>query len=142
METKKLSHKQFLERLTTVAEQKLDVSRHARGFKRSIAKALETRDSTIQRWFDKSYPEAEYFIKIYNIFGITPDELLGIEPDTKRPKSLDLHKIQFIAAAYTTDLPKQFLERARWNISHLVLCGVMDASLWNWTTSRATRFAD
>ncbi len=144
MDTKKLSHKQFLDRLTDIAEQKLSISRHDRGFKRSIAKALDTRDSTIQRWFDKSYPEAEYFIKIFNTFGVTPDELLGIEANHNRPKSLDLHKIKFIAAANTTDLPKQFLDPTLYSVGPILrdsksVCfpnNIDEADIESWGISR------
>jgi hypothetical protein len=62
-----------------MAELKLGIYRYERGFKRTIAKAVSARDSTVQRWFDKSYPEAEYLVKIYNVFGITPNTLLGIK---------------------------------------------------------------
>jgi hypothetical protein len=120
MDTKKLSHKAFLQRLTEVAERKLNINRYDRGFKRSIAKALGARDSTIQRWFDNSYPEAEYFIKFFNVFGITANELLGIESDAQPTLPLDLHKIRFIAAANTTDLPKQFLDPTKYSVGPIL----------------------
>jgi transcriptional regulator with XRE-family HTH domain len=55
------------------------MDRDARGFKRALSKALNTRDSTIQRWYKGSHPEAEYFAKIYEVFQVTPDTLLGID---------------------------------------------------------------
>jgi SOS-response transcriptional repressor LexA len=89
MDKKTLSHDNFIKRLSDAAEQKLGISQHDRGFKRELAKALKTRDSTIQRWFGKSFPEAEYLLKIYNFLGITSDFLLGIEDKSKsRPERL------------------------------------------------------
>jgi len=120
MDTKKLSHKQFIERLTHIAERKLDISRYDRGFKRSIAKALSARDSTVQRWFDKSYPEAEYLIKMYNVFGVTADDLLGIESTNTQVKPLDLHKIQFIAAARDKNLPECYLNPELYSVGPIL----------------------
>ena len=72
------SHTFFLDRLCGAAERHIGANKHDRGFRRALAKALEARDSTVQRWFGGSFPEAEYLAKIYNVFGVTPDTLLGI----------------------------------------------------------------
>lgn len=72
------SHAFFLDRLSEAAERHVGVNKDDRGFKMALAKALSARASTVQRWFHKSYPEAKYLAKIYNVFGVTPDTLLGI----------------------------------------------------------------
>jgi hypothetical protein len=81
---KTLSHKQFEHRLIRIAELKLGI-KWGRGFKRSLAKAISARDSTVQRWFKDSYPEAEYLAKLHKVFGITPNALLGIKAPTILP---------------------------------------------------------
>jgi len=83
MVKKEKPNKEFLERLIAAVERQLGISSTQRGFSRAIAKALKTTDSTVQRWFDGSLPSAEYLSKIYNIFGLTPNFLLGIEEKSK-----------------------------------------------------------
>jgi hypothetical protein len=78
METKDL-HEAFVDRLCSAVERELGVYRHEHGFRRALAKALGARDSTVQRWFADSYPEANYLLRIHQKFGITPDALLGID---------------------------------------------------------------
>jgi hypothetical protein len=81
---KTTSHSDFLDRLSRIAERKLSIDRYDRGFKRAIAKALNARDSTVQRWFKGSYPEAEYLIRLNDVLGISPNALLGLSPDTSK----------------------------------------------------------
>ena len=76
-------HKKFLEKLTIVGEKHLNMSRSEWGFKHAIARALNTQDSTIQRWFNGSFPEASFLTRIYKVFHIDPNTLLGITPDPR-----------------------------------------------------------
>lgn len=83
METKKYFHSLFLDRLCSAAARHLGITHHEHGFKIALAKALNTRASTVQRWFNSSFPEAKYLQKIYNTFGATPNFLLGIDDKSK-----------------------------------------------------------
>ena len=76
-------HKKFLEKLMKMGEKHLNMSRSEWGFKHAIAKALNTQDSTIQRWFNGSFPEASFLTRIYETFHIDPNTLLGITPDPR-----------------------------------------------------------
>jgi hypothetical protein len=44
--------------------------------------------SVVQRWLEGWMPRLPHLLKIYREWGITPNELLGIEdpPPKKRPK--------------------------------------------------------
>lgn len=83
METKRKTHKEFLDRLIAVAEHHLGIRCSHRGFVRALAKTLKATDSTIQRWFQGSFPSAEYFEKIYDTLGVTPNFLLGFQDKAK-----------------------------------------------------------
>jgi hypothetical protein len=80
----------FLERLVRVAEKHLNMSRNDWGFKHAMARVLHTEDSTVQRWFKGSYPEATFFHTLYHVFRVTPNTLLGIEPVEEDVKTHDL----------------------------------------------------
>ena len=83
MEKEKLSHDDFIKRLSEVAERQLGIGQYSHGFKNALAKALGAQPSTLQRWFRKSYPEAESLMKIYETFGATPNFLFAIEEKSK-----------------------------------------------------------
>jgi SOS-response transcriptional repressor LexA len=76
-------HDFFLDRLCDAVERHVGVNKHDHGFKIALAKALNARASTVQRWFKDSYPESKYLIKIFETFGATPNFLLGIESKSK-----------------------------------------------------------
>lgn len=97
------SHTFFLDRLCDAAERHIGANKHERGFRRALAKALEARDSTIQRWFGGSFPEAEYLAKIYNVFGVTPDTLLGINA-----QAISAHMVS--AHVVSEELPSPHIE--------------------------------
>lgn len=83
MENKKYLHKEFINRFITVAERNLGIKYDTHGFFMAIARALDTKGSTVQRWFGGSFPSAEYFFKIYDKFGVTPNFLLGFQEKAK-----------------------------------------------------------
>ena len=120
MDKKKDSQISFLDRLCDAAEHHVGMSKYDRGFRRALSKALDARDSTIQRWFGGSYPEAEYLIKIHQTFGITPNELLGIEGTPSKFEPLDLRKIKFIAAARDKNLPECYLDPKQYSIGPIL----------------------
>jgi transcriptional regulator with XRE-family HTH domain len=120
MDKKRESHSIFLERLCSAAERDLGMNKDDRGFRRALAKALGTRDSTIQRWFSGSYPEAEYLIKLYQKFGVTPNHLFSIDSGDEKTQSLDLHKIKFIVGAKTRNLPAEFLDAESFTIGPIL----------------------
>lgn len=54
------------------------------GLKTKIAKALNINPNLVSGWYKKSFPNPENLIQIYNVLGISPNELLGItESKTK-----------------------------------------------------------
>jgi len=114
------SHTFFLDRLSDAAERHIGVNKYERGFRRALAKALEARDSTIQRWFGGSYPEAEYLVKIHQKFGITPNQLFGIDDGSVKIQSLDMHKIKFIAGAKDKNLPECYLDPEQYSIGPIL----------------------
>jgi phage repressor protein C with HTH and peptisase S24 domain len=96
------SHHTFIERLVTAAEPVLGVSRHEHGFKVALARALEAKGSTLQRWFSGSFPEASYLFKIYQAFSVTPNYLLGIG-DKTRTASFPIPIIELASSVKLTD---------------------------------------
>ena len=120
MDKKRDSHSSFLDRLCEAAEHHVGVSMHDRGFKRALSRALDARDSTIQRWFGGSYPEAEYLVKIHEKFGITPNQLFGIEDTASKVEPLDLRKIKFIAAARDRNLPECYLDPDKYTVGPIL----------------------
>jgi phage repressor protein C with HTH and peptisase S24 domain len=120
MDKKRKSQISFLDRLCNAAEHYIGMSQHDRGFKRALSKALDARDSTIQRWFGGSYPDAEYLVKIHQKFGITPNQLFGIEDAPSKVESLDLRKVKFIAGARDKNLPECYLDPKQYNVGPIL----------------------
>ena len=70
----------FWERFATAAEHELGISRDEKGFMKGIKESLRLRTySTAQRWFLGYMPRIPYLVRIYEAWGVTPNELLGIE---------------------------------------------------------------
>jgi len=122
MDKQKELHRTFLDRLCNAVEPVLRMNRNDRGFKRELARALGMKNpSTVQRWFESSIPATEHLLGLHKKFNISPNTLLGIESGAEHNKPLDLHKIEFIMAAdSTTNLPKQFLDPAKYCIGPIL----------------------
>jgi phage repressor protein C with HTH and peptisase S24 domain len=122
MDKQKEFHRFFLDRLCSAVEPKLGMSRHDRGFKKELARALGMKNSTtVQRWFESSTPAADHMVKLHKKFNISPNTLLGIESemaDTVKP--LDLHRIKFILASKHKSLPQEFLDPEKYAIGPIV----------------------
>lgn len=71
----------FRERFLEVAEEKLDMNRHERGFLLGIKESLRLPQlSTPQRWVEgTSMVRIRHLLTIYERWGVTPNDLLGIE---------------------------------------------------------------
>jgi transcriptional regulator with XRE-family HTH domain len=59
------------------------------GLKTRTAKALNINPNIVSGWYRKSFPSPENLIQIYNVFGISPNELLGIETETKSKETAE-----------------------------------------------------
>jgi hypothetical protein len=78
MKNNGLEHDVFLDRFTAIAEDRLAISRYEWGFKRAIKNALGIeKDSTVHRWFKKTFPSARYLIRISMVFDVSIAHLLG-----------------------------------------------------------------
>ena len=85
----------FWENFAGAAERVLGIGRYDRGFMREIRKSLGLRTYSVpQRWFEGSIPRPSHLLRIYKKWGVTPNELLGIEPSkTDRVVSRKLHTL-------------------------------------------------
>ena len=85
----------FWENFAGAAERILGVPRYEKGFMTEIKRSLGLRTYSIpQRWFQGSIPNAEHLIRIYQRWGVTPNELLGVEPlKTDHAVSRSLHTL-------------------------------------------------
>ena len=78
----------FWENFAAAAEAHLGIGRDERGFMREIKNSLKLpKDSVPQRWFQGALPRVPYLIRIYRTWGITPNELLGIESPVNETSS-------------------------------------------------------
>ena len=84
------------------------------GLKTKIAKALNINPNIVSGWYQKSFPSPENLIQLYNVFGISPNELLGIDIENESgevagklkssPSSIDLtHLMGAIEAGLETE---------------------------------------
>jgi hypothetical protein len=79
--------KLFWNRFIQAAEKNLDMDRYDRGFQRAIKNDLGLpKDSTPQRWFQGYLPRIPYLVRIYERWGVTPNELLGIDEHCTPPR--------------------------------------------------------
>lgn len=92
MKNNGLDHDVFLDRFTAVAEDRLAISRHEWGFKRAVKNALGVeKDSTVHRWFKKTFPSAHYLIRISVVFDVSIAHLLGShEVSVKEPGRIQI----------------------------------------------------
>ena len=83
----------FWENFAGAAERILGVPRYEKGFMTEIKRSLGLRTYSIpQRWFEGSIPRPAYLLRIYKRWGVTPNELLGVEPGkADRATSKRLH---------------------------------------------------
>jgi transcriptional regulator with XRE-family HTH domain len=83
MKTKKEIRSLFLARLREIAEKRFGYQPgEDHGMRTDIANELKISVGTVQQWFDEekeTMPDAMQFLKIHDVFGITPNELLGVE---------------------------------------------------------------
>jgi transcriptional regulator with XRE-family HTH domain len=85
-----LSHEEFLEKLKKKAIQHplVKTGKDDRGIQTGIARALNIGQARVCGWFSGSFPRADYLVKICEVFGISPNELLGVEESkTEEPPS-------------------------------------------------------
>lgn len=92
MKNNGLSHDVFMDRFAAVAEDRLGIRRTEWGFKRAIKIALDVeKDSTVHRWFEKSFPSARYLVKISTVFDVSIAHLLGShEISVRQPGRIEL----------------------------------------------------
>ena len=78
----------FQDRFIAEAERRLGMGRYSRGFMTKVTKSLKLkRVSVVQRWLEGWMTRLPHLLKIYREWGITPNELLGIEDEpTPKPK--------------------------------------------------------
>ena len=71
----------FRDKFLAAAEKRLGMSRYHRGFPVEVARSLKVRQvSVVQRWIaGTGMPRLPHLLKIYREWGISPNELLGIE---------------------------------------------------------------
>jgi len=83
MKTKEEMHSLFLARLREIAQKRFGYQPGKNhGMQTDIANELKISVGTVQQWFDeekKTMPDVMQFLKIHDAFGISPNELLGIE---------------------------------------------------------------
>ena len=85
------TQRMFQTRFIAEAERRLGMGRYSRGFMTEVTRSLKMKQvSVVQRWFEGWMPRLPHLLKIYREWGITPNELLGIEnppaPKKKTPK--------------------------------------------------------
>jgi hypothetical protein len=72
----------FQDRFIAEAERRLGMGRYSRGFMTEVTKSLKMKQvSVVQRWLEGWMPRLPHLLKIYREWGITPNELLGIEEE-------------------------------------------------------------
>jgi len=80
----------FQDRFIAEAEKRLSMGRYSRGFMTEVTRSLKMKQvSVVQRWLEGWMPRLPHLLKIYREWGITPNDLLGIEnppPSQKRSK--------------------------------------------------------
>lgn len=96
MENKEVIYSIFLAKLKEVTKKKFKLDKDW-SLQKRIAEALQTPPGTVRRWFTGSIPEAEWFIKIYKTFGVSPNYLLGIEEEEKLKRDRVPHPILELA---------------------------------------------
>ena len=83
MKTKEEIRSLFSARLREIARKRFGYQPGKdHGMRTDIANALKISVGTVQQWFDEekeTMPDVMQFLKIHDAFGITPNELLGIE---------------------------------------------------------------
>ena len=102
----KTRHKPFQQafhtRFIQVAQERLGMNRDDWGFMTEVTKNLQMKQvSVVQRWLDDGcMPRLPYLLKIYDRWGITPNEMLGIETKPKPDMELRLKLFYFFAENY------------------------------------------
>ena len=78
----------FRDKFLAAAERHLGMSRYERGFPMEIVRSLKLRQASVaQRWIaGRGLPRLPHLLKIYREWGITPNELLGIEEEMAQKK--------------------------------------------------------
>ena len=98
-----VSHNEFLEKLKKKAIEHplIKPGKDDRGIQTGIAKALNIRQSRVSAWFSGSFPRADYLAKIYQVFGISPNELLGVEESKTKelPSPIELDNLVGVVEA-------------------------------------------
>jgi hypothetical protein len=83
----------FQDRFIAEAERRVGMSRYTRGFMTEVARSLKLRQvSVVQRWLEGWMPRLPHLLKIYQEWGITPNELLGIEEEPRAKKTSKKNK--------------------------------------------------
>ena len=78
----------FQDRFISEAERRLSMGRYSRGFMTGVTKSLKMKQvSVVQRWLEGWMPRLPHLLKIYREWGITPNELLGIEGGPRAKKT-------------------------------------------------------
>ena len=85
----------FWENFASAAERILGIGRYERGFMRAIKESLDLPTYSVpQRWIEGFMPRLPHLVRIYRKWGVTPNELLGIEtPQKDRETSTKLHTL-------------------------------------------------
>lgn len=81
------TQRMFQDRFIAEAERRLGMGRYHRGFMTEVTRSLKMKQvSVVQRWLEGWMPRLPHLLKIYREWGITPNDLLGIEekPGTKK----------------------------------------------------------
>ena len=72
----------FQARFIAEAERRLSMGRYSRGFMTEVTRSLKMKQvSVVQRWLEGWMPRLPHLLKIYREWGVTPNELLGIEEE-------------------------------------------------------------
>ena len=93
----------FLKVFKAVCRKKLNLPEEDDyGLKTKTAKALNVNPNLVSGWYKKSFPRPENLIQINNVFGISPNELLGIEKE--KPK-------EFVARIEIIEQEREMIQR-------------------------------
>lgn len=78
----------FRERFLEIAEEMVGMNRYDRGFLKEIKKSLRLSQlSTPQRWVEgSSMVRIKHLLTIYQRWGVTPNDLLGIRSGSPEKK--------------------------------------------------------
>lgn len=81
----------FQTKFIQVGEERVRMSRRKWGFMKEVTKSLHLKQvSVVQRWLEGYMPRLPHLLKIYERWGITPNEMLGIEPNPNPKPDMEL----------------------------------------------------